>query len=205
MINISQTKIPSFTVLELIVVLGVIAAIAGVGITGMIGFRRNVQLQEATSSFISTIRTVQNMARTGTLSRYVVKSDCADQEDPFCRRADAFAVYFDSRENYSIRYCLEVDFAGEQRLTCGVESLNVKPSEFNPVVIYPNQETGDKCQGIVFKRLTGEVSAIGTDSLAEESNTGLCTIDLELEDFGGSKRRVQVNLEDNSIYQEQAQ
>lgn len=189
----------AFTIVELMVVIGVVAVMTSLGIGGMIAFRQTVQLQEATSGFISTLRSVQNMARTSSLSQYVVKTGCT-VSSPICRRPDGYAIYFDSVDNYSINYCVDVSFAGADRITCGVEELSVKPAEFNGIQVYPIGSNASDCLGIVFERLTGNITAISMQDLALPIESGVCEIGMELVGTGRIYK-VEINLAENSIRQ----
>ncbi len=184
------------------VVFAVIAVITGIGIAGLTQFRQTVQLQEATTSFISTVRSTQNKARTGTLSRFQIRQaiDCVGLSDPTTclRRPDAFAVYFDSVDNYSIYYCTENTAAGITSLTCGVEDPDVKAREFKDIKIYPDNASESTCRGLVFERLTGEISGIGQTVQGVQRTTGICKIEIKVD---ARIKTLEINLTENSISQ----
>jgi len=195
-------RLTGFTILELLVVIAIIAMIAAGGIVGLIVFRQSVQLQEATSSFVSNLRTAQNMARNSNLSEHQVRgNDCGRFTlSETCRMPDAFAIYFDSDENYSLMYCIDTTIAGNPRVSCGTEQSSLKPNEFNSVTIYPDPTSQADCMGIVFERLTGSITSISIDNLAEENHSGECVIRLTNE--VGNTKEVVINLAENSIKQQ---
>jgi prepilin-type N-terminal cleavage/methylation domain-containing protein len=57
-----------FTLLELMVVMGIAAALLALGTVGLISFRNTVQLDQVRSDFISQLRTAQNLAKNSVAS-----------------------------------------------------------------------------------------------------------------------------------------
>lgn len=199
-----KPNLAAYTILEVMVVFAVIAVLAGIGITAMVSFRSLVQLQEASSGFVSTLRTVQNMARTGALvednpSRYINAANCtsiinAEARSACSRRADAFAVYFDSDDNYSIRACT---INGNGYACSYMYQDQAKPREFADIVIRPTATSQDSCRVIVFERLTGAIYSMGNLNDTSKQVSGECVLEIRLNEF--DKREVFINLTTSSI------
>lgn len=155
-----------YTLLEAIVVLGIIAALASFGIYGLVTMRQSIQIQQSHSEFVSTLRHVQNLARNSVASQVLI----AQTGNPLASLVDGYAIYFDSPTNYSIRYCKTSGTSMDCR---SIEQANVKSASYADISVYPLG--GSNCRGIFFERLTGNISGM-SNALSNLDDIEVCTI-----------------------------
>lgn len=176
----------SFTLVELLVVMGIIAVLAGLGIVGMLTFQRVVEVDGATQEFIGNLKTYQNMAINSASSR--VYSSGSGQ---LAGRVDGYAVQFGDG-GYELRYCLDADDVNGNFDCQGVEIAEPKSSQYSQV----NFATTSDCSLILFERLSGLVYAMNSDFAAPDS-TGICEVQIT-HSAVGVPRTVEINLTENT-------
>lgn len=158
------------------IVFAILAVVAVLGLAGMNNFRAYSQVQQAGNAFVVDVRTAQNAARNGSLSTQVVKPGCENFGlAEACRLPDAYAIFFDTEFNYSLRACAYTTVAGEQVANCFLEKADLKPNEYGDVRITQGVQQPN-CKGILFERLTGNIKSVAGESLSPLINTGECII-----------------------------
>ena len=171
--------------------MGIIAVLAGLGIAGMSVFRRTVQIEQAKNDLLSGFREAQNLSR-NSVSSSVKSSDILKGQ------VAGYAIFFDASQsnNYSLRYCVQTSFLGQTRYDCtGVERATAKQFINSEVQISPSNP--NKCRGIFFARISGDISAMSSD-ISQLDDTGTCDINLS-HSQGSETRQIHVNLMENNI------
>ena len=182
----------AYTIVEILVVLGIIAVLSGVGIAGMTLFRRTVQIEQAKNDLLSALRETGNLARNSV-------SSAVRGTDVLSGRVDGYALFIDLQEgNYSLRYCIKGSFIGQLQYDCtGVEKSSSQMLSAPEVDIFPVDPA--KCQGIFFARLTGDISALSSD-IGAPDDVGNCILNLT-HTQGGELRQINIDLAGNNISQ----
>lgn len=184
---ITILKVPNqkkaFTLVEMILAMGIIAFLIGMGSVALIRFRSVAKVERVHSDLISTLRTTQNSAENSKAS--FAKKDLFNltisESLP-----DYYMVYFENN-NYSIYFC---DKSGSGA-NCFPETQNLKSANLSGVDI-----TVTGCQGVAFERLTGNIVSI--DSTGAVSETGSCTIRIKATSLS-STRTIEVDFISNNI------
>lgn len=176
--------------LELVSVLAIIGAIAGIGIGGLTTLRATVELNQVTNEFLTNIRTFQSRARNGLISeaRFSVTNSIPQS------RVDGFAIYVNAA---TFNYCTGGPTTGNINYNCvGVEAPLAAITRI-PTGISIQMTGSSSCTGILFPRLTGDIAGLtGTNSAPV--NTGVCTIVIRSNNVALS-RSILVDLENNNI------
>jgi prepilin-type N-terminal cleavage/methylation domain-containing protein len=182
----------AYTIIEVLVVLAIIAVLSGVGIAGMSLFRRTVQIEQAKNDLLSALRETGNLARNSV-------SSAVYGTDIITGRVDGYALFIDLEEgNYSLRYCIAGSFVGQLQYDCsGLEKSSAQMISAPEVDLFPAD--ADKCPGIFFARLTGDISALGSDISAPD-DVGNCILNL-IHTQGGETRQINIDLAGNNISQ----
>ena len=132
--------------------IGIIALIGSLGITGLITFRQTALIKQATREVFSNLETARNKARNSALS--ISKPAATVLES----KVDAYAIVFQNN-NYSLYYCDEVTAIGTglQDYTCGIETENLKQGIYTDVTITVDPDSATACTGVLFKEVTGDM------------------------------------------------
>lgn len=189
----NKSFLKAFTLVEIMVVMAIIATLLVVGIGSFSLLRNSVELDQATNEFISIIRTMQNRARNSATSAVLA---ALNPTNPLLARVDGFAVYIDSTSQYSLRYCFASAGAGSTTYNCsGYELPNAKPATYSNITV--QAVGGGSCNGIVFDKLSGDISGISSPN-ATAVDTGTCRYRLT-HSLLLSYREILVNLASNNI------
>lgn len=184
-------KLNTFTLIELVVVVAIIAVLLSVGIGSFTLLRNSIDLDQATNELLGLIRTAQSRARNSSTSAALYQMT----GNSLLARVDGFAIYFDSTSQYSMRYCIATAGAGSTSYNCsGIEFPNAKSAQYGNITLQVN---GSGCNGIVFSKLSGNISGISAaNSVGVE--TGTCRYRLTHSSLL-SYREIIVNLAGNNI------
>ncbi len=173
--------------------MAIVAVLSGLGALGLNTFRQTSIIQQATSQFISDLRTLQNAARNSIVSQKLFLSN----NNVLLSTVDGYALYIETNGNYSIRYCKTQQLAGVTQYDCsGVEVANIKNPIYNEIRVVPTNSS--KCRAILFVRGSTDISALSS-SVATPDNTGSCTIDVNIPNSGNDDRPVIIDLAKNNI------
>jgi prepilin-type N-terminal cleavage/methylation domain-containing protein len=160
----------AYTIIELIIVLGLIGALSAIGILGLSAFRQATQTQGAANEFLSNIQNYENMARNSIPSQ--VRTGTGLLGD----RVDGYAIFF-TTTNYSLHYCID-QRSSTGRFNCqGIESANEKINEYRSVTIYPRPADFPRCRGILFERRSGLIYSM-SDLIAAPLKGVNCNIEI---------------------------
>lgn len=182
----------AFTLIELIVAMGIAAVLTGLGVAGLNLFRQTIQFQQANLDFVSALRTVQNMARNSVSSQRLISQGTSLPQ----AKVDGYAIFF-TTSNYSIRYCIRQGGAGNTQMNCsGVEQDNLKPREYADVQIFPANT--NVCQGVFFERLTGDIRGM-SQPISNPLDTGSCTILIDHINNASLSRQLNIDITNNNI------
>ncbi len=184
-------KEKAFTIIEILAVMAIIAVISGLGIWGMTLFRQTAVIEQTLSNVVSSLRTAENRARNNISSQVLQVAT----EDVLSSAVDGYAIFFDSSENYSLRYCLKTETFTDVVYNCrGIEIAELKPKEFSDVIIGTVE---NDCLGVLFTRGAADYLKMSNE-IATPSNEDKCTISIKLE-AGTSTREVVVDLVGNNF------
>ncbi|MCA9379037.1 hypothetical protein KC640_01280, partial [Candidatus Dojkabacteria bacterium] len=114
--------------------------------------------------------------------------------DKIASKADGFALYFDNTSGVvSIRYCLH---PGGANYDCsGVEVASPIPQDLGMIKFTTG---GANCNGILFKRVTGDISAMSAASAVPNDSIPVCTITIDHVEAGRS-RTINIDVSKNVI------
>ncbi len=160
---------------------------------GLSTFRSTVQLEQAKNDFLSALREAQNLARNSV-------SSSIKGSDILTGQVDGYALVFNPNlSDYSLRYCIKTSFVGIGQYDCsGVEKTSDKLLSSPEVTIAPSDS--NKCHGILFARLTAEISALSSD-IDTPDDTGTCEIVIS-QSQSNDTRTIVVDLANNNISQQ---
>lgn len=200
----SNTK-KAFSLIELIVVFGVLAVIMGLGISGLISFRNNLDLNSFYTDIQLAIKTAQNNARN---SRDI--NDTSARQD--AESAEYYLLQFTivtsgSKRNRTTNYDYFLSYLkdlnnGSLITEMPNQSISNLTSNYISFAFSENSSSlsATDCYNIGFKRLTGDIVFLrpGKKSTAE-INTGTCTITITHSDLPGVQKEVVFDADTNQI------
>ncbi len=166
------------TLLELIIVMGILAAIMGLGVYGLIKFQGTVELQSVYSEFVANLKTLQNKAKNS------INTSSTNDKAPFI-----YAIIFD-QNTYTFYSC---DKATSSTLLCVEDSSIPEVDTSSKGVLISNPG----CNGMGFSRLTGDIVSINITNFTFNS-VGQCNYTL-LHNNSQLSNSITVNLTNNSI------
>jgi prepilin-type N-terminal cleavage/methylation domain-containing protein len=187
-----MTKFRAFSLVELLVVMGIIAMVSGLGIYGLIRFQANTRLQTKLGDINSVLSTIQNNSRNSTAFE-----NNGNVDDRLCLNhinkcvADYIAINFSSSD-YEVFACQR---SGEI-ISC---PNNNKLESFRSVVV-PDisiSYRGNSCEYIAFERLTVDIIDVTGNPVWQESEHESCEIVISNE--FGDQRIIVIDLQTNSI------
>ncbi len=169
----------SFTLIELMVVMGIIAALLALGTLGLTNFRNTAELRNAYSDIVSIIQETQNKARNSV-------SIGSTGSDGLPIVPDYYVIDIQAN-NYTLQSC---NTTGGTNLVCNNLAGRTKPSQFS-LISY----TGT-CDKIGFKRSSSDVVALNSSNAV--INSGICTIEVR-HSVISNILVIRVNMQDNTI------
>lgn len=174
-------KQKAFTLIEILMVMGVIALIGAIGVYGLTRFRANIEVQTAFNDIFSLLKTLQNNARNS-----VSVNIGGNQFTP-----DYYSVKFENN-NYTVYACNK---SGPNIICPTNNALDTYRGIGiqNVTITYPAQQ----CEFIAFERLSGDIVDVRGGPNWDISGNTMCTI-LILNSVGDS-RRIIVNLVNNTL------
>ncbi len=185
-------KLTAFTIVELLVSMGIIALLAGLGIQALVTFQQTIQFQQAQSDFITIFNNVRNQARNSVASRdEVISGDTLPNAV-----VDGYAIFFDNN-TYSLRSCSIVRRAtSELEGNCrNVEDADAKPTSLDAVNIFPLNPT--VCAGILIERLSVDIYAMEATT-AILQNPPECVYRIEHGSNSRLMRDIRIDLVNNT-------
>ncbi len=175
-----------FTLLELMVVMGIAAALLALGTVGLISFRNTVQLDQVRSDFISQLRTAQNLAKNSVAS-------AALGGDLFESKVDGYAIFLNGN-NYSLQYCLKQE--GSTNYDCSnAERTDLNPQPGTSIVI--STSDANKCLGFMFERLSGKMYSM-SGYVTRPDSTGSCVVSFT-HNISNNRREVSLDFDNSFI------
>lgn len=135
----------------------------------MVIFRQTAQLDQAEREITSLLLSYQNKARNSVVS----ESLYATTGDKIAAKADGFAFYFDNSTGaVTVRYCIRP--GGSTSYNCsGVEVANPIPPELGMIKFTSG---GGSCSGILFKRVSGDISAMSAITAVPSDTVPVCVL-----------------------------
>lgn len=170
-------SIAAYTLLELVVVFGILAVLIGFSVVGLIGLRESAQLNKTVSDFVSEAKTQLSDARNDVYTQEEIgvrlnDPSCSSlSSSPFSPDAKGYFFIKDSKEFRKIK-CVETDISIGNNYCCVmVESIDRFDSEDADIVY-----TAD-CEGVLFEYATGQVLSFnpGTDGGTVNMGEGVST------------------------------
>lgn len=186
-------NLKAFSLLEMIIVLAVLAAIMGLGWSGLINFRSTAEMQNAYSEMVSVIKTEQNKAKNS------VSSGSSGTTPYF------YALFFSNDKYYAFN-------CGDSR-TPSLSTTNIRCTKDETVNfrLLPSEielVPDASCAGIGFTKLTGKFASFTlpiTESLETVTSfdtiynlSGQCNIKIRHNSIS-AERTIGINLDINSL------
>lgn len=188
-------RLSAFTLVEIIIAMGIGAMILAAGIGGFQTFRQTIQFQQGYLAVVSQLQTTQNMARNSVASR-VVQSQRAT--DPIGAQVDGYALFFNPT-NYNLNYCLYPTPNQTGPIDCStIEVSNLKLAEYADVTVTASTGT---CYGIFFARMTGNISAMNGLNATPNDTAADCLIQVRHSQNAALVRVIGINVRANNIYE----
>lgn len=159
-IELSKKPLKAFTLLELIVVMGIIVLSLGLTVIGITRFRYSIELQNGYSDIFSYIQNVENRSRNSVSSEALYNSTGSYNESV----PDYYVLHFQD-DNFSLQAC---NLNGS-RLICLSEEENVKAERFSSVTI------ASTCEYVGVHKRDADIVRVDSQSF-ETSDTGICTV-----------------------------
>ncbi len=184
----------AFTLVEAMVVMGIMALVLSFGTVGVIRFRDYIELQNGFSDISTYIRTVQNMAR---------NSVSYDNVGGVPVVPDYYSIFFTAND-FSLLACNDTGVIN--RVNCTQVTRDIQAPNFSKVGFSFGGDCGNR-RLFGFERSTvdlmtyqGAVNQSGNLSLTNgvKQSTGSCTI-IVTHSRSNSSRNITLNLTENSI------
>jgi len=188
-------KLKAFSLLEFVIVFGVLAVLMGLGWTGLINFRSTAEMQNAYSELVSVIKTEQNKAKNSVSSNN-------DGGTPHF-----YTLFFIGNKYYAFNCGNSVVplSSSSSSITCTKDStvlFRILPAN---IIINPDPQ----CAGLGFAKLTGKFTSftlpIGYGSLdtvtsfgTTYSQSGTCNIKIS-HTLISTQKAIEVNLNQNNL------
>lgn len=180
--------------------MSIMSVLMAIGVWGMVILRYTIQIEQATDTFVTTLKSTQNMARNSVIStvREQQLIDAGDTNSFLKAKVDGFAIFWDENK-YSIHYCIKQSLFSRAQFDCsGVEKENIQPAQFSEISLTSIDEQGlSTCKGIMFERLTGNIFAMN-DFITSPDDIGSCKVTLQHDSFSISKL-ITIDLEKDNV------
>ncbi|GAB4284864.1 MAG: hypothetical protein Kow0081_2290 [Candidatus Dojkabacteria bacterium] len=182
----------AFTILELVVVLGVISVIIALGSYGIIIFRDSIRIDNAYNDLLSYIQNVQNLAINSSVYPFNAGSfDSSVDEPP--TPPEYYAILF-GENDFNLFSC-----------SSGASgSLNCNRIELNDLEEY-NAKISAGCSAVVFRTSTIDIADANvidqtnlTATLVFDDTLTECTIEV-FDDSSGTRKDLTINFGNNSF------
>ncbi len=179
----------AFTLVEAMIVMGIMAAVLGFGTVGIFRFRDYIELQNGYADITSFLRSIQNSAR---------NSVAYDESGGQPIVPDYYAVWF-TNEDFSLFACND---RNNNNIDCVPLSRNQQTPNFSNV----NFEFGSTCGNRLYAferstadliRIRGNVNSSGISN-GDPDTFGECDITV-VHTNSNSTREISLNLTQNSI------
>ena len=190
MIRGRKVKLKAFTLLELLIVMGIIALMSGLGIYGLVRFQANARLESSFNDVLTSLKSVQNMSKNSTaFNNQSAINPTICSSNGVCV-PDYYGIRFNST-GYSIIGCL----VSTTNIICPDE--NVIEERLVTIGGVSIEFSGQQCEYLVFQRLTSDIKDVIGSPTWSESGNSLCNLRL-FNDYG-DQRIIEINILTNSI------
>lgn len=137
-----------FTILEVLVVIGVLAVLASLSTWGVFVFQRASQLEGAASELISNLRTIENSARNSVPVRITPNPPSILSD-----RVDGYLMTF-ANGNYGLSLC----YIQGANYNCSLMiSSQMKSVAYRDVTVSLLPADASRCNRILYERKTGQI------------------------------------------------
>jgi type II secretory pathway pseudopilin PulG len=147
-------KLPAFTLLELVVVIAIAAALMGIGINSLRTLRDRTSVKLAVDEFVLAFNGTRNLARNSVLSNRAAGSglDIDIQNAQKASNLDYYAMIFQDEQKYYRAECTQ-DLT---KINCTDISGNLKTEVNSLVNVRASSSNADYCKVILFNLSTGK-------------------------------------------------
>ena len=188
-----MSKLRSFTIIELLVVMGIIAVMSGLSIYGLVRFQASTQVETVFNDVYSLFNTIENNARNSVSFKNAsaLTPNICITNDPTNCVPDYLGIKFD-QDSYKVYACLK---SGVNNIVCSPENeIEVQKATINGVS-FDYRDT--QCDYIVYERLSADMIDVEGSPNWLAKATENCT--LVISDSYGDSRAIQINLVNNNI------
>jgi type II secretory pathway pseudopilin PulG len=175
--KLRKKDLKAITILESIIVMGIIAILLGISTYGLVQFRSTIELQNAYADVISALQTLQNRARNAVSVTNGTTTTIVD---------------YTSMEFLSTSYDFQACTKAGTRATCRDEESTITPTEISNITF----SIASECAVIGFARLTGDIVTIDTNGVI--TTEGNCTIRL-IHNQTSTAKELYIDLTSNNI------
>lgn len=166
-----------FSLLELLIVMGVTAILMGLGVYGLLSFQYYTEVQSVYSDISSLLSTTRNKAQNGSISNAKLQSTNSIIDSV----PDFYGVLFSSTifpdGEYGQVYC---DRSTSDAVVCAVEDQELSFSVRGSISV----ETTN-CIGVLYETLTADIYRIFNVNSIDSQ--GECTVDIDHNNSGASR------------------
>jgi prepilin-type N-terminal cleavage/methylation domain-containing protein len=172
-------KYNAFTLLEIIVVMGIITIAMALGVMGMVSFQRSAQVHQASSELLAIIKETRNMSQNNVLNTNI---------DLIISNETRFAYRLEfTGDNQILRKLFQYNnLAQKWQDIENIEDENLKSNIFADIVYY-----AENCNTIYFENLTGRIYTANSD-------VNICEITVKHKSQTKGHKIV-INFNDNSV------
>jgi len=162
--------IKGFTLIEIVIVLGIITMITGLSILGIVRYKAAVELNSAYTDLISSIKSQRNKANNSV-------SYNPDPNSPSFDTPSFYAIRF-INNNYDLYVC-QLFAPKSKSLTC-LDELNAQPATFATGITLESN-----CPGIGFQSITTDLVKIDSNAFTSRGifeskpNPAICSLTLK--------------------------
>jgi type II secretory pathway pseudopilin PulG len=166
-----------FTLIELMLIMGVIAFAMALSIVGLTRFRANIELNTIHTNIISMINDMKNKSTNASSESSNGVLTIVDMFGIMTGSGDVYPMQCDGNSDFTIYSC-------------------ITPSDISRIILGSVRLSGGTCPTrIGFKRLTSDLVTIS--STGGVSNTGTCTVLLQ-HSFTNETKTITIDLVRNS-------
>lgn len=166
---ILKNKAKALTIIELIVVMGIIAIVITLGVWGMVSFQKSVTIQQSTDEIISVLNETKSLAENNVLPKDITVNAITNPNGIFAYQLS----FLNNTLTRSLCQYNQNTFDWD----CGIYPINLKSDVLNDITF--NNTLGNACTRIIFENLTGNLWVYSTLNISYAADLNTCELKLK--------------------------